>query len=148
MRVLVPIDGSEYSMKALEKGKEIAEKYNGEIILTNIQKRIVSRPKPMSMDYDIGKFIEDDPNILQERGQQVLEKGLEKLKGSSVKVAVCLLIGDPAEEILECAKRNEADMIVIGSLGLTGISKFLMGSVSSKVVQNAHIPVMVIKKTD
>jgi len=148
MRVLVPIDGSEYSMKALEKGKEIAEKYNGEIILTNIQKRIVSRPKPMSMDYDIGKFIEDDPNILHERGQQVLEKGLEKLKGSSVKVAICLLIGDPAEEILECAKRNEADMIVIGSLGLTGISKFLMGSVSSKVVNNAHIPVMVVKKND
>ncbi|PKM79431.1 MAG: universal stress protein [Firmicutes bacterium HGW-Firmicutes-13] len=144
MKILVPIDGSQYSLEALNMAKSIAEKFSGELMVVNIQRRLVSRPK--STEFDVSEFIEDNPDILRERGERVLKKGLEALKGSSLKVETCILMGDPADQILECAKESKADMIVMGSLGLTGITRFLMGSVSTKVVNHADIPVMVVKK--
>lgn len=145
MKVLVPVDGSDHAYAALEMAKSIAEQYDGgTVVVTNVQRKKVSRPKPM--EFDVAEFIVDNPKILEEMGQRIIEKGLEMLKDSPVKVASCLLLGDPAEQIIECAKRHEANMIVMGSVGLTGLSRFLMGSVSTKVVGYAEIPVLIVKK--
>lgn len=143
MKILVPVDGSKYSVEALKTAVNLAEKFNGSIVLTNVQKRVVSRPK--SMEFDVEEFIEDDPDTLRDRGRKLLDKIAEQMEGSSFKVEKCLLVGDPAEKILECAEDHKPDMIVIGSLGLTGVRKFLVGSVSSKVVSHSPFPVLVVK---
>lgn len=61
-----------------------------------------------------------------------------------VAVDTALLTGNPAEEILDFAKENEIDIIVMGSLGRTGLERYLMGSVSEKVLRHAKTAVMVI----
>ncbi len=147
MKILVPVDGSKNSVEALKTAVDLAEKLNGSLMITNVQKKIVSRPKPM--EFEISEFIEDDPQLLRDRGNKLLDKIAEQLEGSSVKeVEKCLKLGDPADKILECAEDYKPDMIVIGSLGLTGIQKFLMGSVSSKVVAHSNFPVLVVKYKD
>jgi nucleotide-binding universal stress UspA family protein len=56
-----------------------------------------------------------------------------------------MVTGDPSEEIIRLANIYQADLIVIGSRGLTGMNRILQGSVSSQVVENAHCSVLVVK---
>ena len=56
-----------------------------------------------------------------------------------------VLVGDPAEEIVEFAKTKDVDLIVMGSHGLTGIVRVLMGSVAEKVVRRSPVPVLTLK---
>ncbi|AKB50767.1 Universal stress protein [Methanosarcina barkeri str. Wiesmoor] len=64
---------------------------------------------------------------------------------TGVKVKPVFLKGIPTDEILEYAQENNIDLIVMGTHGLTGIKKFLIGSVAEKVVRHSRIPVMVIR---
>ena len=63
---------------------------------------------------------------------------------AGVEVEPLILEGHPAEEILNFAEKQDSDMIVIGSLGKTDIERFLIGSVSEKIVRNAKVPVLVV----
>ena len=69
----------------------------------------------------------------------------ERMDNAGVNGNVEMIQGAPAEVILEYAKQNGVDLIVIGSRGLGGIREFVLGSVSHNVVQHAKIPVLVVK---
>jgi len=56
-----------------------------------------------------------------------------------------LLIGRPAEEIIDYAEKNDIDLIVMGTLGLTGVKRFLIGSVAENVVRHSKVPVLVVR---
>jgi nucleotide-binding universal stress UspA family protein len=66
-------------------------------------------------------------------------------KKAGVKVEPVFMKGIPADKILEYAEENNIDLIVLGTHGLTGIKKFLIGSVSENVVRHSKIPVMVVR---
>ncbi len=144
MKILVPVDGSEYCSAALDKAREIAEAFNGELFLVNVQKRMVTRPNVN--EFEVSEFYTDDPTVLTEKGNIILEKVKNCVEGTPVPVESCVKLGDPADEILNTADRARVDMIVMGSLGATGIKRFLLGSVSTKVVNHATVPVLVVKK--
>ncbi|WP_168413069.1 universal stress protein [Bacillus salacetis] len=67
------------------------------------------------------------------------------LEQACLSYSVNLTKGDPAEEIIECAQKENMDMIVIGSRGLNAIQELMLGSVSHKVVQKSDRPVLVVK---
>jgi nucleotide-binding universal stress UspA family protein len=77
--------------------------------------------------------------------EQTVQDAKELLEASGVIGTVEMIQGAPAEVILEYAKKNNPDIIVIGSRGLGGIREFVLGSVSHNVVQHARIPVLVVK---
>ncbi len=143
MKILVPVDGSEYCSNALAKAREIAEAFNGELFLLNVQRRMVTRPNVN--EFEISEFITDDPEVLNETGNIILNKVKGCIEGTPVKVESCVKLGDPADEILNTADRARVDLIVMGSLGATGIKRFLLGSVSTKVVNHSTVPVLVVK---
>ncbi|UNC91805.1 universal stress protein [Candidatus Contubernalis alkaliaceticus] len=144
MKILVPVDGSNYCSAALQMAKDIAEKYeDSTLFLLNVQRRIVSRPNVN--EFEISEFITDDPEVLNETGNIVLNKAKNCIEGTNVKVDACVKLGDPADQIIDTAERARVDMIVMGSLGATGVKRFLMGSVSTKVVNYSSIPVLVVK---
>ncbi len=144
MKILVPVDGSNYCSAALKMAKDIAEKYeDSTLFLLNVQRRIVSRPNVN--EFEISEFITDDPDVLNETGNIVLNKAKNCIEGTTVNVDACVKMGDPADVIIDTAERARVDMIVMGSLGSTGIKRFLMGSVSTKVVNYSNIPVLVVK---
>lgn len=76
-----------------------------------------------------------------------LKRMLEAVKPDDPKVAheQHLLIGNPADEVIEYAKREQVDMIVMASHGRTGVLRFLMGSVAERVVREAPCPVVTVK---
>ena len=69
----------------------------------------------------------------------------ERGKVSGVEVREVLLEGHPSNEIIDFAENNNADLIVVGTLGKTGLDRFLMGSVAEKVVRGSKVPVLVVR---
>ncbi|MDW0342419.1 MAG: universal stress protein, partial [Nitrososphaeraceae archaeon] len=82
-----------------------------------------------------------------QRGETQVDKVKQKAKekGVIVKTDVIVGISSVVKEIVEYADKNKVDMIVVGSRGLSGIKKMLVGSVASGVVTYAHCPVLVAK---
>lgn len=70
----------------------------------------------------------------------------ENAKAAGIEAAPILLKGNPAEKILDFAENQKVDMIVIGSAGKSGTERFMLGSVSEKVVRNSKIPVLVVRE--
>ena len=82
---------------------------------------------------------------LEKIGDKVLEMAEERLADYPHKTEFSLEVGHPSERIIALAKKANADAIVIGSRGLSGIAEFFLGSVSSKVSQYATVPVLIVK---
>lgn len=140
-KILVPVDGSQDSYCALKEAELLAKAFESKlIILTVLTDTNVIEHYP-------GNFLSTDFKKAQEqRGQRILNKALETIdyKGD---VETCVRVGRASEEILKCSEEKEVDLIVIGSRGLGGFSRTLLGSVSDKVLNAAKVPVLVNKVT-
>lgn len=75
--------------------------------------------------------------------ETVLQQKLDELGYSGAKIAAA--IGDPSSEIVDYAKAEAADLIVMSSHGHTGLSRFMLGSVAERVVRLSHCPVLIIR---
>ncbi len=135
-KILVPIDGSDYSMRALERAKELGEFYKAEITLLTV----IDSGRFMSID-----FKQDMINSGIEAGQEMLHKYSEGLEGYPYGFKSTYRLGDIANEIITMAEENNFDLIVIGSRGLGAFTRALLGGVSQKVVSHADTSVMVVK---
>ena len=136
-KILVAIDGSEHSSRALEYGKHVAECEGASLWLVHAF--------PHTSDL---RGYEAFDRLISERtraGQVVLDQAREMLGDTTLEVHEELLEGPPAEGILKVAEVRNADLIVMGTRGLGSLSGLLLGSVSSKVVQHAHCAVMLIR---
>ena len=83
--------------------------------------------------------------ILTKDGQKATSKVKELGEASGVDVKEVLLEGHPSKEIIDFAENNDIDLIVMGTLGKTGLDRFLMGSVAETVVRNSKVPVLVVR---
>lgn len=142
-KILVPVDGSESSWRALEQAAVLAEKFDGGIlVVTVVQPYNNSALLAIPLDHST---INQGNSELEKIGENVLELAREKMAGSRLKVEYELEVGHPSEKIIALAKKGACDSIVIGSRGLSGIAEFFLGSVSSKVSQYATVPVLLVK---
>lgn len=140
-RILVPIDGSEHSLKALEVAKELGEQFKSEIyILSVIQE--VTRIDPVPASYAVIDVI---PEGAVDITKQILEKAEMNIRPYDYKIQIEYKIGKPAEEILKYANDKDVGLIVIGNRGLGAFSRTFLGSVSNKVINNTKRPVLLIK---
>ena len=136
-KILAPIDGSQNSLEALKSAKEMAEKFGSQLIIINVQ-------KPAS--FDTSEPVDEDIPAMESRAQKILDKALEVVKGTSKEVrAEKVCCGDPAEQIIQFADDEDVDLIVMGSHGLSGVKKILLGSVSNNVTQQSSKPVFIVK---
>ena len=135
--ILAPIDGSEHAENALFYALDLAEKVGASVTILTVVPEVVTDPDWMR-DYTL-KMKEEGEKILSE----ALEKAGEARQGVSVTTE--LREGYVAEVILEAANSGDHDIIVIGHRGLGVVRGFLLGSVSRKVVDQANIPVLIVK---
>jgi len=82
---------------------------------------------------------------LEEDGKAILAKGEETVKAEGVRVETRLKQGVPAEELLRAAADEKADLIVLGSRGLSQVKAFFLGSVSDKVSHHAKCPTLIVR---
>ena len=133
-RVLVAVDGSENSLKAVDYAVDIALKYDCEIYLIHVVEKL-KVPDAIKKYASVEK-IEDPPEylVLNEIGNSILKKVEETAKGRGVKTVHAIIVeGDPVDKITAFARDNHIDWIFLGSRGLGGVKGLLMGSVSNKV---------------
>ncbi len=133
-KILVAVDGSEPSKRACRMAKDLAFKFDSDIILVNVVPGLVCRA------CGITTF----PNEIKGSKEMLLEfkEGFEDI---GERVETLCLQGDIASEILACAKREQVDLIVMGSRGPGVLSRTLLGSVSNKVVNSSNVSVLIAK---
>jgi nucleotide-binding universal stress UspA family protein len=135
-KILVAVDGSEYSKKALEFACELAAKFDGSLRIVHVPQgaaadRVMVLGGASVMIHAGREEIEKAGRMLVEAAQKIAE---DRLPG---RVKTELHGGDPADEIVKSAERNASDCIVIGSRGLGDFGGLLLGSVSHKVNHSA-----------
>ncbi len=137
-KILVCHDGSKASDKALKKAVEIVTRFEGSITVLSVIPELYLTELSEADRRRIVQALTEETNI-------ALEKVRASLAGKSIEAKIILRQGEPAEKILETAKKMKVDLVVVGSHGRHGARKFLLGSVSSRVVENATCPVLVVK---
>ena len=150
MKFLVPVDGSTASINAVKKSIEIARKYDASIKLisvvnhddlSNFNKD--SRHWRM-LDGTIISDYEETSKKIKESTEKLLNAITTELDFSGIKIEKEVLIGKPYEKILETAKNDNFDLIIMGNRGFSNIKRFFLGSVSQRVISDAPCPVLVI----
>jgi nucleotide-binding universal stress UspA family protein len=135
-RLLVPIDGSPHSMRALDL---VIKRAGGDpkisLVLVNVQ-----RAMPPSL-FVTQSMIADH---YAAAGKEALAKAVRKLNRRRIKAETLIAIGEPAETIVRLARRKHCGEIVLGSRGLGSLKGLLLGSVTTKVVHTARIPITVV----
>jgi len=149
MKILVCIDGSESSQKALEEAAVIAQGCNVvEVSLIHVYDPSINATFPFTETISAEQL--KNFEIMMEEQKKERKKLLSKvskfLKDKNIKSRTILEEGNPSHTIVNVAKDEGFDMIVIGSRGLGGLKKFFLGSVSNAVVQEAEdCSVLVVK---
>ena len=147
-KILVPLDGSEHSDRALNFALDLAEKYSAEIVLLSVAQPFVATgpmflTQPMMPPENTVIFV----NEIEAAHEKMLLEALKKAKESrpNLNISKKLVNGRPADKIVEFAKIENFDLIVMGSRGIGKIKEFFLGSVSDRVADQAHCPVLLVK---
>lgn len=146
-KILIPIDGSEYSSRAIEKGKEIAEAFGSTIVLIHVSDlRFPVYPYESATLLDTGSTLNELIVSAVERSKELLQISKEALNYEEKKVETVSLEGDVPSAIIDFVNESDADLVIMGSQGINaGLQGLLLGSVTNKVVHNIKKPILVVR---
>ena len=156
MRLLVPVDGSAASFNAAKKSVEIAKAYDFSLkLITVVDHENLTRHRRNErlwhqVDGSIAAgrtavFGDDSfTDSLSENAEELLRSIVEDLDLCDIKLEKEVLFGEPYQMILDKAKEEKADLIVMGNRGFSKIKRFFVGSVAQRVISEAPCPVLVI----
>lgn len=139
MKVLVPIDGSENSLRALRHAIELNDKGAPvEIHILNVQPSLGG-----NVTSHVGSAVVKD--FHREEAEKCLAAAKKLLDGSGLAYKAHVIVGPAGESIAEFAKQSDVDKIVIGNRGLGKLAGILLGSVATDVIKHASVPVTLVK---
>jgi nucleotide-binding universal stress UspA family protein len=132
--ILHPTDFSDYSTAALRMAEALARDYGARLVVLHVM------PPPPVVAGEMGAYIPEleDPTALWDRLNALQPEG-------SICVERFLVKGEPATEIVNMARGEKADLLVMGTHGRSGLGRLLMGSVAEWVMRKAPCPVLTVK---
>ncbi|MCQ2372844.1 MAG: universal stress protein [Phascolarctobacterium sp.] len=137
-KILVAVDGSDLSFKALEHAEALAKATEGELLLLTVNDNTAHSTQHKRIGL-FEEFSDSTGNV------QIFNDILNVMVGSPVKYKLRSENGSPAQLIIKVAEETACDTIVMGSRGLGSLTKLFVGSVSSEVINKAQIPVVIVK---
>ena len=142
LKVLVPVDGSESSNHAVDHVlKRLGLcKDTVEIHLLNVQPPV---PGGSAVSSHVGQGALRQHH--KEEGMKALASAMQKLDAAGVPYVHHISVGEPAEVIAQFASEKQCDEILMGTRGAGGAANLLLGSVTTKVIHLAHVPVLLVK---
>jgi nucleotide-binding universal stress UspA family protein len=146
-RIMVPVDGSQEAARAVAVAVEEAhhQRPPAEVTLVNVISPIpMAKAIPGGLDY-LRRYLPDLEEDRRNEARGILAEASRSLREQGISVQTIVLEGHPAEAILNYAREQSQDLIVMGSRGLTGTSEFLLGSVSNAVVHHAGCAVLIVR---
>ena len=139
-KVLVAIDGSSQSRLALSTAIDVAKVWNAEIHAAYVIEIGLFSSLPVDNTWEVMY------SLLDKEGKEILDNAVEAGTQAGVPLTTYLRQGHAGQELLNLAGEIGADLIVLGSLGKSGIERLLIGSVSSFVVTNSPVTTMVVRE--
>jgi nucleotide-binding universal stress UspA family protein len=141
-KILIPIDGSEYSVNAAKYAIRIAKDEKAQLFCINVITPQI--PYGYAAAATNGQYYEDIKDKVESWFDQVKE--MAKAEDiADVKTEIFIDVKSVIGSIIDYATSKDIDLIVIGTRGRTGLKRFLMGSVANGVVQHAHCPVLLVR---
>lgn len=140
-KIMIATDGSVLGKKAIEYGVEIARLSGAKLYafyVVSAGGRHIIPPRDAGWEKAMKEHLKTE-------GAEATSYVEKAGKDAGVETEIVVLEGHPAEEIVKFAEENDIDLVVMGTLGKTGINKFLLGSVAEKVVRNSKKAVLVVR---
>jgi nucleotide-binding universal stress UspA family protein len=151
-KILVAVDGSKSAQRAAQKAAELAEDLKAEVTLIHVYTE--SAQIPVNQFNEVASYLsaetlesimDQQEDTIRGKRQKILDGDAEFFEEKGIKLDKVLLQGDPADEVCEYAEKNNFDLIVIADKGHGKVERFLLGSISDKIVRHAKVSVMVVK---
>lgn len=144
--ILVPYDGSKFSEKALETAKTLAKTSDSTLYIVTVLDVSDVSPPGLIRSKETKKTFEQIKSSVKRSIETALEQREQECKYSGIKASTQISEGSTSDELLKFITKNNIDLIVIGSQGLSGFSKLkALGSVSRKISELADCPVMIVR---
>lgn len=137
-KILIATDGSEYTKNAVDYGIDLAKNTGAKMFTIYVIDTAAFASIPMDAAW------ESMYELLKQEGDAAVKYVTDKAKAEGLEVEGNLIEGHPADEIIKYSEKNSISLIIMGTLGKSGLDRFLLGSVAEKVVRNSKIPVMVV----
>jgi len=138
-KILIATDGSKPNKKAISYGIELAKLSEAKVYAVFVVDTASFASIPMDTGWEMMY------ELLQKEGTDATRLVEDDAKALGVDVESAVIEGHPSHEIIEFAENNDIDLIVMGTLGKSGLDRFLLGSVAEKVSRNAKVPVLVVR---
>ncbi len=135
-KILVPLDGSKYSEKALQRACEVLNAFDSKIILLYV----VEKSLPINF-LDRKVYLE----MVRKFGHKTLEKANNVLLKKGITAKIFLKEGNIVKEVGKVIKKEKCDLIIVGNRGLGSVTRFLLGSVSNNLAQSSFCSLLIIK---
>jgi len=129
-KLLMAVDGSEKANKALEYAIQLCRQFGARMTLLHVEE---------------GELFRLEPKVTKRVGEQILAEAAGKVKAGDVAFDIRLEFGNPARTILQVAKEEDYDLIVVGSRGVSSVKRFLLGSISADVSMHAQRSVLIVR---
>jgi len=138
-RIMVPLDGSQTSNRALDVAVDLAHALGAELILCNV----VDLSKVALISGGQAQLVEESSEEVQAEGQRILDDGLQRV-ANRVPAATRIVAGTPVDDIERLAGELAPAFIVMGTHGRTGFRRAILGSVAEGVARRAPAPVLIV----
>lgn len=151
-KILVAVDGSQSAQKAARKAAEIAESLKAEVTLIHVYTETAQIP--VNQFNEVASYLSAETleNVMQqqedtikEKRQRILDQDAEFFEEKGINPEKILVHGDPADEVCDYAEENDFDLIIVADKGHGKVERFLLGSISDKIVRHSKKTVMVVK---
>ncbi len=141
-KILCPVDFSEYSILALRYATALAKDNDAELIVYHSIPDLTP-----AISYLEGEFLLTVSDALLNNAKSTLNDWIKKFVSPDLAVEKIVGHGNPADSIVETSRKLRIDLLVMGTHGVTGYERFLMGSVTNRVLHKSSVPVLVVSKT-
>lgn len=151
-RILVPMDGSRQSEKALKYAVEAARRFNARIFVLRVvtlSMLKIAWNTPTSggpvIKRNFLKEADQRDKKTMTRIRRYLQRKVKTVSLKGVECSYCILVGDPADSIKACCKKEKIDLVIMNTNGKGWLKRAIMGSVTDEVLRTSRVPVLVIR---
>ena len=147
MNILLASDGSDCAQQAIDFLHRFPFPEDSSItLLTVLEDEVFKAREQTSLSDEQQSMLQETEKQIQEESAGALEQEARRFRDAGRQVSTAVRNGHPAEQIVLAAGEYASDLIIVGSHGLTGIKRFLLGSVSDHVLQYAPCSVLIVKQ--
>lgn len=139
-KVMIAVDGSQMADKVLLRGRMVAEQFGCDVIVMTVVKKM------QMINYYTGTDLSDRLNKeFETSAEKTMEQAKKLFEGFLGDFQTSITEGDPAEEILQATENEKPDLLVMGSRGLSGFGRVMLGSVSLKVLHHVTCDMLIVR---